>query len=236
MRPDMAKVIVERPRYRRYADGKGYPYRHASLEDMPEKESMKKRWANRKTFNENLAPLRRWLEKQVGRKWDDVYSDAAKVIKPNSTVREHVKTHLFWMLALRVVEVEGVLYEAGSHGLSKLRDNELYVHPTTGILLRFKEKKRVAAKKPATFIEIQKMDVPPKGIPAPVGITPKNYYTAYEQINGIWYFIVGYVTDPAPYFWHAASRARWHQAEILTKRQLNHVELVANGLKNQTLI
>src|ERR1700678_2738639 len=95
MRSDMHKVIVERPRPRSaYSFCKGDPLRKVALDELPARESMKVRHSDRRHFNENLSPLRRWLVSQVGRPWDQVYSDACKVIKPTSTVKNHITIHL----------------------------------------------------------------------------------------------------------------------------------------------
>ena len=45
-------------------------------------------------LNENLAPLRRFLERQVGRPWGKVYAEIAERLKPTSTVQQHVRDHL----------------------------------------------------------------------------------------------------------------------------------------------
>ena len=74
MRSDMAKVIVERPRIPAFKSRKG---RRQALEDLPVQEGMRRARALRgdlKELNENLKPLRRYLERQVGRRWDKVYS------------------------------------------------------------------------------------------------------------------------------------------------------------------
>src|SRR5438552_1905210 len=55
---------------------------------------MKPNHTRRKWFSDLLGPLRRWLQAQVGRPWNDVYSEACAVIKPDSIIRAHVKTHL----------------------------------------------------------------------------------------------------------------------------------------------
>ena len=47
-----------------------------------------------KLLNENLAPLRRYLERQVGRPWDKVYSEIAEGLRVASTVQRHVRDHL----------------------------------------------------------------------------------------------------------------------------------------------
>ena len=77
MRDDMARVIVERPRVRPHNNRKG---RRWALEDLPSHEGMRRAAAlrgDRKELNENLAPLRRYLEGQVGRPWDKVYAEIA---------------------------------------------------------------------------------------------------------------------------------------------------------------
>jgi hypothetical protein len=70
MRPDMAKVIVERPRHRGLAP-KGYGRRRRSPEsvhDLPKCEGMKRPYGySGKELNENLAPLYRYLDRQVSR-------------------------------------------------------------------------------------------------------------------------------------------------------------------------
>jgi hypothetical protein len=89
----MHKVVVERPRH-----GRGWATSKAPLKPpfdaSPRYESMKANHTRRKWFSDLLGPLRRWLQSQVGRPWNDVYSEACAVIKPDSIIRAHVKTHL----------------------------------------------------------------------------------------------------------------------------------------------
>ncbi|MBM3578134.1 MAG: hypothetical protein FJX40_10840 [Alphaproteobacteria bacterium] len=94
MREDMARVIVERPRINPRSNHKGRPQK---LEDMPAHEGMRRGRAlrgERKRLNENLAPLCRYLEKQVGRPWDKVYSEIAARLCVDSAVQQHVRNHL----------------------------------------------------------------------------------------------------------------------------------------------
>ncbi|MDR3450780.1 MAG: hypothetical protein P4M15_13725 [Alphaproteobacteria bacterium] len=67
MREDMARVIVEHPRIKPRNNRKG---RRLKSEDLPKHEGMRRcngLRGGRKELNENLAPLRRYLESQVGR-------------------------------------------------------------------------------------------------------------------------------------------------------------------------
>ena len=64
MRDDMARVIVERPRL---GSGRTRKGRARELDDLPKHEGMRRphmRSGDWKTLNENLAPLRRYLERQ----------------------------------------------------------------------------------------------------------------------------------------------------------------------------
>src|ERR1700759_5193114 len=93
MRPDMHKVIVERPRSNSWPN-KGN--RRANLPDelLPKFEGIRRPHQNRKGQRDLFGPLRRWVRSQVGRPWNDVYSEACAVIDPGDYVRVHVKTHL----------------------------------------------------------------------------------------------------------------------------------------------
>ena len=87
MREDMFKVIVERPRWgSRHAARSKLRYdkvpdrKHATGRRMVlESEG----WT--KCLNENLAPLKRYLSKQVGRPWDKVYSEICEHLDTSST-------------------------------------------------------------------------------------------------------------------------------------------------------
>src|ERR1700733_10559155 len=94
MREDMAQVIVERPRIKPYNHRKG---RSPDLENLPDHEGMRRGRAlrgDRKQLNENLAPLRRYLEKQISRPWDKIYSEIAAHLRIDSAVQQHVRDHL----------------------------------------------------------------------------------------------------------------------------------------------
>lgn len=107
MREDMAKVIVERPRIKPWNARKG---RCMNLDDLPSHEGMRRgnAWrGDRKELNENLAPLRRYLAKQVSRPWNKVYSEIAARLRVDSAVQQHVRDHLrdFVALAPRMIGV-----------------------------------------------------------------------------------------------------------------------------------
>jgi hypothetical protein len=150
MRDDMYKVIVERPR-------KGSRHTNASdgrifrdSEDVPSKIGIKRGHQHRKYLNENLAPLRRFLESQIGRPWNKVYAELSKGIDRRNTVQEHIYAHIESYVAIHTQWVDASVERAsngtcvliiGARGWDatrRLADSHvlMYVHPLTGILLK----------------------------------------------------------------------------------------------------
>ena len=107
MRPDMQKVIVERPRW-----GSGRPSaklgQRVDLQTVDDDfDSGPKRvssarggrlntrspWGG-KWLNENLQPLERYIRSQVGRPWNKVYSEICERIDTRRAIGQHVLDHL----------------------------------------------------------------------------------------------------------------------------------------------
>ena len=100
MRADMSRVIVERPR----RGGVNRRGRQLPLDALPQREGMRRRHfvaGDRKELNENLSPLRRYLERQVGRPWTKVYSEIAAHLRADNTVQQHVRDHLRDFVAIK---------------------------------------------------------------------------------------------------------------------------------------
>lgn len=152
MRKDMAKVIVERPR-----SGRSWPLKPGRTRALayddgePLRASMREpkvREKKTKHLNENLAPLRRYLEGRVGRPWNKVYAEISEHLKPTSTVQQHVRDHIEDFVAvktrMRQGEVMAVSRWGGEAPLSAAHQ-PLYVHPRTGLLRKNEHWKRWAA-------------------------------------------------------------------------------------------
>lgn len=156
MREDMAKVIVERPRINPHGCRKG---RTQELDDLPAKEGMRRGRAllgSRKHFNENLAPLRRYLASQVGRPWSKVYSEIAANLRIDSTVQQHVRDHIRDFVAVaprRNIHHWRTTFRGG------LWWQEFYVDPSTDLLCRTdclpeeKARRRAKLSRPALSVE-----------------------------------------------------------------------------------
>ena len=143
MRWDMYKVIVERPRIggshapsRKRADQRA----RQDPEHAPLREPIS-RGRGSKHLNENLAPLRRYLLGQVGRRWDAVHAEISAGLRLTSAVQRHVLEHLDQSVA-RHVRMVGerpampVMAVDGRPLRPSLWRDVVYVCPRTGLLRR----------------------------------------------------------------------------------------------------
>jgi hypothetical protein len=212
----MAKVIVERPRIKAWAwdRPRGYQKRLRRQTDdgPPSREGMTARWqGGQKIFNEHLGPLRRYLDAQVGRPWDKVFSEICAHIRRDSVVQNHVRTHVEGYVTTHVLLIDGVpcCGEGGWHygePLHRLRGRPWYVCPRTGLLRRVKPPKRQ-----------------PRARPKP---KPPRYIRVSDTlqcrlIDGAWH-LVTLKPLPAPYF----HRAKCRDVDVL---QHQPVAQITNG-------
>jgi hypothetical protein len=148
MRDDMFEIIIERPR-------------HASRARFPRKLRRRDAAATRhdperlgfaagigltdKSLNENLSPLRRYLERQINRPWDKIWSEICAKLKPSSTVQQHVRDHIGDFVAIKTFVKDGVIWAAGDHRFYSqphpLKESRarLFVDPRSGLLRRNKD-------------------------------------------------------------------------------------------------
>lgn len=141
MRPDMDKVIVERPRLgsRSPSCKKGYRKYLQSLpvDELPRHEPMLGRWKGRqKHLNEHLGPMRRFLRSNVGRPWNSVHQDLCEHVSFDNAVQGHVLVHIYQYVHRHVeVHDSGTVYAQSEWGRKFcLSEDDMYVCPTTGIL------------------------------------------------------------------------------------------------------
>jgi len=151
MRADMAKLLVERPRkYSR--TGRHLRRRHRRVlqrqdpESAPKVESMapvRQFGWHGKRLNENLNPLLRYLERNVGRPWSKVDSEIRAHVRVDSAVQLHILQHLDQFVHTNLVmgpdgpalpddRRRGGFIELHSYG----RDPTFYVHPVHGLLCK----------------------------------------------------------------------------------------------------
>ncbi len=162
MRSDMAKVIVERPRYgsRRRGKAKGYrKYRQLKNADvLAKRESIKfPHRGELKSLNEHLGPLRRYLLKQVGRPWNKVFAEICEHLSRDSAVQDHVRDHVGDFVATNVVVINDVLHEVTQWKMPiplqcRWHFQLLFVCPHTGILKRNARREHSPRKLPTIHI------------------------------------------------------------------------------------
>src|SRR5262245_28623230 len=113
MRGDMPKVIVERPRQgsggMRLRRDKTVREDDAALSKIGMKRHARER-GGYKSLNENLAPLKRYLDAQVNRPWDKVWSEICKNLKPSNTVQQHVRDHIPDFVAIKTSLRDGKVW------------------------------------------------------------------------------------------------------------------------------
>jgi len=129
MRQDMHKVIIERPRRGSYMQNEDslrlrkdnlvieHDNELSERNFSPKKISIRPKYSNRKEFSDFLSPLIRYLQKQVGRPWDKVYSEI-RSSTPKGTIGEHLESHLFNFVILDAYrDAENRLYYDSKNNL-----------------------------------------------------------------------------------------------------------------------
>jgi hypothetical protein len=191
----MSKVLVERPR----VGGEGKKHvrhnrrdtkqnlRNASKDedvDVWSFHSMKRlhtstpgSYDDRKQLNENLNPLYRYLNKQVGRKWDEVYSEIMSNLNLNNAVQYHVWQHLihFGIVETRTwIENDKVMQHSycGPEEVQASYRISFFVDPSDGILRKYDRSPRYRSKNKVHSDRFY---------------DKKNPLVYYHKIKGIWY-------------------------------------------------
>jgi hypothetical protein len=159
VRSDMARVVIERPRrghsiglHERNRTtktrGKVSPQdweldeedvdvvvgskRHPISPNRPENDAYED-----KSFSDLLGPLKRYLRKQVGRPWDDVYSELSQHLDKRSLSGQHIWDHVLQEVEQYVwIGESGKVYYKRNYRYAKqpMQVRGLYVHPHSGLL------------------------------------------------------------------------------------------------------
>lgn len=226
MRADMSRVIVERPR-RGGIDRRG---RALPFDDLPQHEGMRRPHSlagDRKGFNENLAPLRRYLEHQVGRPWDKVYSEIAAHLRADNTVQQHVRDHLRDFVAAKPRRRYGsyFTFPAGERErFSRLWRQPLYVDERDGILKRTDRLPKEKARR-------RTCRNPP---PRPVDCVALAADRELRRIEGFWYEL-RLAPMPDPVYRAAAERRKVPLKPFHPRSPLIEVEITVRHLVEPSL-
>jgi hypothetical protein len=138
MRDDFHKVVIERARWgSRMRNLKtGWSTSRYDPEDeyaQPRQGSSSWNWnPHRKDFSDRLGPLRRYLDKQVGRPWSKVEGEFRKALDTSTVIGRHLWDHARHMVELEVrMSPDGRPFSIRGYPIS-----QFFVHPRTGLLLR----------------------------------------------------------------------------------------------------
>ncbi len=237
MRKDMFKVIVERPRL-----GPRYKMKRKKFhgeDDLPSQMSPQwhREWngSASKMLNENLAPLKRYLGKQVGRPWSKTYSEICEHLHPSHTVKQHVRDHIEDFVVTKVaIGRHGEWINGNSKSNWGGRyipwGHDFYVDPSDGIL---KDSRRLW----------KKLGVDRRQWWQTCGNHPdENVHVLcpnkeFHRINGLWFEITFDEQPEAPWDRLAFDALLKNYVSVrnryaLRKRQLSKAVLEKHGLKN----
>lgn len=150
------------------------------IEDAPLHASMRRNaygWG--KTQRDNLNPLRKFIEANVGRPWDKVYSEICAKNDPRNISQYHLRSHVYHLIEKDVVMINNIPHHGqGRWGyLSPIyhfqHNGGLYIHPVTGLVCQVKHKRpsyRTRKPKEVTHIDLDAGE-------------------SYQKRDGVWYRI-----------------------------------------------
>jgi hypothetical protein len=120
MRDDFHKVVIERARWgsrmRNLKTGwSSSRYDPDQEYALPYRASSSWNWnPYRKHFSDRLGPLRRYLDKQVGRPWSKVEGDFRKALDTGTVIGRHLWDHARHMVQLEVrMSPDGRPFDSG---------------------------------------------------------------------------------------------------------------------------
>jgi hypothetical protein len=179
MRKDMNKVLTTRPRtggkaakLRKIYEQKATPkevryFKGVKVDLRPKRESMRKRYhvdGDPKYFSDHIQPLFRYLEAQVGRRWNDVWSEICQVLKGTSLQAQHVKGHV--KQYINGIPHSGETFFRAEDWFQGSRPGDLYVNED-GILCQTPRKKLRVRREFHYYRESEQIE--------------------YHKIDGFWY-------------------------------------------------
>ena len=250
MREDMSKVLVEEPRHGRAFARAIQGQRRQRWNELdrddeggPVHIGMRRDRLACKTFGEHLGPLYRYLDRQVHRPWNKVYSELCAGLDRRSVVQNHLFEHIGDHVALRTALIDGEVHARGRFNIVALADarQPLFVHPRTGILLPNRARDQAERQRKLHRAERRKTDDADRRTDIR-GLAPDRQW---RRIDGLWYEVqLRPLEGDAPVFdlvlKRIVSRQNWalllqtHGQEDLAavaKRQLDGRTLARHALR-----
>jgi hypothetical protein len=104
----MPKIITERPRHRDF-EGSGFvQFDKPRFDDSDMMFApLRHRRFRSKNFTDLISPLQRYLHKQIGRPWNDVWSEICQTIPNGGVSLSHARDHIFDFVDLHNNGIQG---------------------------------------------------------------------------------------------------------------------------------
>lgn len=193
MRKDFGKVVIERPRKGSSARnakvrwfGKfvpddeegGYGFEYEGVSRIPgsdHAEGFIRKKIYYKQLTDVLGPIKRFLRKNVGRVWNDVYSELSQVLNRGGWGVEHIRGSHVEVAVNTYRGVDGEVWYNGKRGPFVVNGNyetRFYVEPETGRLRAYKRSYQWTRTEP-DFVDLNKVRA--------------GANTWYVNVGGIWF-------------------------------------------------
>lgn len=189
MRGDMGKVVLERPRrghaergvkakrFGQIVDGEYYGITRIPM-SISGKQMAYSLHREGKSFSDLLGPLNKYLRSNVGRKWDDVYSEIKQILGNGGWPMRHIVEQHINVHTNTYRDEHGQVWAHSNYryggGPTKVWNEDLYVEPGTGIL------RIVPGSRWANFRKRWVIDDKPR----PVDLSDGRHAV---KLNGLWY-------------------------------------------------
>lgn len=171
----------------------------------------------------NTNPVNRFLRSNVGKKWDDVYSEICKVFKYDHKVGYSAcREFLTWCVEETYLADDGVVYARSWRGSSPIEESHdtLYIDPRDGILklstgesYKARNKRRRAEKQAAEAVDPDSYDI--KDVAGSV-------IERLRRIDGTWFR----VWDEDVTHWDGHRRTVLTKKQTLSKAELKSYKLI----------
>jgi hypothetical protein len=187
MRPDMMYKLVEPGRHPGRRRPRTLPRDPDRLNALPTKAGMRHPdWvSDRKELSDKLAPLERFLAKNVGRPWPNVSAEMAEVLDFRSVLGFHLKTHLYQMVDIHCALGPDGRTVFHSPQVAYAVYARFFVHPRHQLLCRSR-----------AYVDRRRRAVVPD--PYAQDRIVLSADRQYQRVDGLWYEVTVAPWSPPP--------------------------------------
>lgn len=172
----MTKIFHEPGRNGGGRGSRGSKRNQRAIADGVTFEPMRRDWD--RESDSSYAPLRHYLLTQVGRPWNEVFSDISHSTRSRSLTAGEVRQAIEGMVEKTVQLIDGVPHDERGRAISFRNWTPVWVHPETGILMRSPQQPKRRFVRKTTFEQF-----------------PIDASTKLVKLNELW-FVVSF--EPLP--------------------------------------